>query len=885
MSQLLLKYQRLSSLLLLVALFFSWFLPFTAKADQTDEGILNWFPRSMLTEEELTPLPSFCHGAYRIPDIVSFTDDRVEAEANHTEMRINGEARFSGEVFLQQYDRTVTGDEAIWNPNTGQGQFFGNVQLTNPMLVLKGNSAQIDDLTGVAEFQDAQYSIPSKHMRGEAGYIKAYEGSKLQLKQSYFTFCEPGHDDWDIATSTLNLNNETGMGSAWNTRLRINKLPVFYLPYYYFPLDDRRLTGFLDPNFSFTSKLQTKEFVLPFYINLHPQADATIAPHYVREHGTILETQFRHLTRTFGEGEFNYSVLEKDETLETKRWFLNYKHQGKFAKNWQHRWLYNQVSDDTFLNDASPMEATDRTTELPRRGEIFWNSGAWHFDVTAEAFQTVNENVHLKSRPYERLPQFNLNYTPVKINELQFQQKLQATRFSRRDERLKPLKPHELELSPRPERELEELFNLDSFNGDRLLSDSSLALPMQWPFAFATPKVEYRYRSYTLRDFNLAENIANNIELYDIPDDQPSIGSARYSLDAGLYFDREFNLFSSEYEQTFEPRIFYIYSPYVSGQHYIPDFDNSEITVTYNSLFMGERFTGGDRLADLNQVSLGATTRFIRDDGLEQLRFSLGQIFYFEDRRVQLKPDSTPNKLPVEPTVPSEPPTSTVPTYDTYLTNSSSVLAELELNPNPYWSFSSTAEWDPYKKFLRQTRYGLRFEDGNNHMLNLAYNEQRDWKYNPYKLKEETRAETAQLDIGVFWSLTDRWALYARTLIDVKNYEKAYTYFPDGDSNKAEKERPSEKKPIHPVLESIAGIEYQNCCWRVSLSYRESSLTARPFVSIPGEPDPDQIYSTEKDYGFMFTIQLKGLGTMGQKTETQLQEAIPGYSRRIYHDF
>lgn len=889
-----LKYQRLSNLLLFVALFVPWFTPLTAQADATDEGILNWFPRSVLTEEELTSLPSFCHGAYRIPDITSFDDERIEAEADRSEMHINGDARFIGNVFLQQYDRIVTGDEAIWNPNTGQGQFFGNVQLTNPMLVLKGESANVDDLTGTAEFQNAQYSIPSKHMRGEAGHIKAYDGSKLQLKQSYFTFCEPGHDDWDIATSTLNLNNETGMGSAWNTRLRINKLPVFYLPYYYFPLDDRRLTGFLDPTFSFTSKLQTKEFQLPFYINLHPQADATIAPHYVRDHGTILETQFRHLTRTFGEGEFNYSVLEKDETLKTKRWFLNYKHQGKFAKNWQHRWLYNQVSDDTFLNDASPMEATDRTTELPRRGEIFWNSGAWHFDVTAEAFQTVDENVHLKSRPYERLPQFNLNYTPIKINEVQFQQKLQVTRFSREDSRLLPLKDFEREQNPRPERELQELFNLDSFNGDRFLSDSSLALPMQWPFAFATPKIEYRYRHYNLRDFNLEENIANNIELYDLPDDSPSIGSARYSLDAGLYFDREFKLFNSEYEQTFEPRIFYIYSPYVSGQNYIPNFDNSEITVTYNSLFMGERFTGGDRLADLNQVSLGATTRFIRDDGLEQLRFSLGQIFYFEDRRVQLEADSKPNKLPVEPEEPTTPPTPpapgtyvppVAPVYNTNLTHSSSVLAELELNPNPHWSFSSTAEWDPYKKFLRQTRYGLRFEDGKNHMLNLAYNEQRDWKYNTRKLTEETRPSTAQVDIGAFWALSDRWALYARTLIDVKSYEKAYEYFPNGNPNSTPLEQRAENKPIHPVLESIAGIEYQNCCWRVSLSYRESSLTARPFVTIPGEPLPEQIYSTEKDYGFMFSIQLKGLGGMGQKTETQLQEAIPGYSRRIYHDF
>lgn len=877
-----LKYQHLSSLSLLVALFCAWFMPHLASANQAEEqGTLNWFPRSMLTEEELTVLPSFCHGAYRIPDIQSFEDDRIEAEANHTEMQIKGEVRFNGNVFLQQYDRIVTGDSATWNPNTGAGKFYGDVQLTNPMVVLQGEVAQVDNATGVAEFERAQYSIPSKHMRGEAKYIKAYEGSKLQLKQSYFTFCEPGHNDWDVRTSTLNLNNETGMGSAWNTRLRINEFPVFYLPYYYFPLDDRRMTGFLNPTVSLTTQFQAKEFQLPFYINIHPQADATIAPHYVQDHGTILETQFRHLTRTFGEGEFNYAVLDEDETLKTKRWFLNYKHAGKFGKNWQHRWVYNQVSDKDYFNDANPMEATDRTTQLPRRGEILWNSGVWHFDVTAEAFQTIDENVHLRSRPYERLPQVNLTYMPVKINQWQFQQKLQVTRFSRLDSRYLPLNDYELELDPRPERQQQELFDFDSLNGDRLLSDSSLELPLQWPFAFATPKIEYRHRSYRLRDLNLSDNIANNIELYDIPDENPNIGSARYSLDAGLYFDRELKLFNNDYDQTFEPRIFYVYSPYVSGQDYIPNFDNSEITVTYNSLFMGERFTGGDRLADLNQISLGATTRFIREDGLEQLRFSMGQIFYFEDRRVQLAGKNI-SRIP-DPTAP--PVVSTIPVYDTNATHSSSVLAELELNPTPYWSFISTAEWDPYKKFLRQSRYSLRFEDGKNHMFNLAYNEQRDWKYNTFKQQQETRPSTAQLDAGVFWSLNDRWAVFARALVDVKDYQKAYTYFPNGDPSNTPQEVPSEAKPIHSVLESIAGIEYQNCCWRVSFSYRESSRTADPIAVAPGEPLPDQIYSTRKDYGFMFNIQLKGLGSMGTKTETQLKEAIPGYSRRIYHDF
>src|SRR5690606_12239780 len=142
---------------------------------------------------------------------------------------------------------------------------------------------------------------------------------------------------------------------------------------------------------------------------------------------------------------------------------------------------------------------------------------------------------------------------------------------------------------------------------------------------------EYRQRSYTLRDAD-----DSLLAAPDAIDLNASYGAPRYSLDAGLYFDRDLNLFGGDYLQTLEPRVFWVNSPYVEGQDQVPNFDSTLLTVTYSSLFTGERFTGGDRLADLDQVSAGVTTRFIRSDGLEQFRASAGQIFYQTDRRVNL---------------------------------------------------------------------------------------------------------------------------------------------------------------------------------------------------------------------------------------------------------
>ena len=58
--------------------------------------------------------------------------------------------------------------------------------------------------------------------------------------------------------------------------MRVKEIPVFYTPALGFPLDDRRLTGFLFPSYSVGSTSGT-EIVTPFYWNLAPNYDLLIS--------------------------------------------------------------------------------------------------------------------------------------------------------------------------------------------------------------------------------------------------------------------------------------------------------------------------------------------------------------------------------------------------------------------------------------------------------------------------------------------------------------------------------------------------------------------------------------------------------------------------------
>ena len=120
-----------------------------------------------------------------------------------------------------------------------------------------------------------------------------------------------------------------------------------------------------------------------------------------------------------------------------------------------------------------------------------------------------------------------------------------------------------------------------------------------------------------------------------------SRGVGMFSLDSGLYFDRDTQLvrqIRTAKHSSHAP--FYLYVP-EEDQTDIPVFDTGESTFSYSSLWRENRFSGKDRIGDENKLSLGVTNRWIEPNGFERQRFSIGQAIYFEDRTRCRCPAST----------------------------------------------------------------------------------------------------------------------------------------------------------------------------------------------------------------------------------------------------
>ncbi len=446
---------------------------------------------------------------------------------------------------------------------------------------------------------DASATPRSSSSRGDAKSI-IFEGQdRKTLKDARYTTCAAGVDDWYIKAKELSLNDYTESGVAKNAYIEFKGVPLLYTPWVSFSFNNQRKSGLLAPTYGTTSK-SGFELSTPYYWNISPNMDATIAARVLSKRGVQLQGEFRYLEDTFS-GIDNLEYLPSDNLSGQNRYYANLKHQQNLGKGWSAGYSLEKVSDDEYFSDLSTRIVTTSRVNLPQQFNVDYADDTWRFNALAQKFQTLDN----LSYPYERLPQMTLNGNQD-FGDVNANLYTQLVAFD--TNKNAPTK----------------------VTGSRFTIYPSISLPMNTTYAYITPKLGIHHTNYSL------SNDPNNINSYDRT--LPIL-----SVDSGLFFDRDFKIVDRHYSQSIEPRMFYVYIPN-SDQTNIPIFDTTDTDLNFTSLFSENQYTGNDRINNANQLSLALTTRLIESStGIERLSASIGQRYYFSDQQVTLPGASVRN--------------------------------------------------------------------------------------------------------------------------------------------------------------------------------------------------------------------------------------------------
>ena len=810
-----------------------------------DYSHLDWVPRDQLTNAQLAETGPYCSGAYVEPNRPGKFDDTPMSEAptyvsaKATRYEQDQEiATLAGDVVLRQGSIQAESDEASLYQLENRGELSGNVRLRDRNALMVGDRAEIFLDTGEAKVENAEYVIHEGGIRGSAQYAKREETAIIRLKDGTYTSCEPGENTWHLKGNNVTLNPATGFGSATNVTLRVKDIPVFYTPYIHFPIDDRRQSGFLMPTIGSSSDTGLA-LLTPYYFNLAPNFDATLYPHFMSERGLLMEGEFRYLTRS-SEGQFGAAYLddsnddrELQSEYEDQRWMYSWQNRSGLDSRLLAEVDYTDISDPYYFQDLDTQLGIGQSDFLDQRGTLSWRGDSYTARLNVHAYEATSV---VDTTPYERLPQLTLDGAlPFQPGGLRFNYSTEFVSFQR-DLR----SGNFINEDGTPQQWYDEnVSGLNRAEGERVHLEPGVSLPLNWSWGFLEPSVKYAYTQYDL-DLDRTGRADMGGQFEDSPDRSVPI----FSVDSGLYFDRDTQWFGNAYRQTLEPRLFYLYVP-EEDQDEIPVFDTSETSFSYSSLWRENRFSGRDRIGDANQISLGVTNRWIEPNGFERQRFSIGQAYYFEDRKVQMPGIDYRDRDMAQSSV-------------------SPYALEYMYRYNRDWHFTSTFNWDPDSHRTRSGSAMWHYQpaDNPNKIVNIGYRYRNDtmrydqasgtWKYGgdfgtPGQANYiEDYYKINQHDFSFIWPVVPQWSVIGRWQHD---YSRSRT------------------------LEAFGGFEYDSCCWKLRvinrywIDYDETDL------------NPD--VNDEPDTGIFLQIVFKGLGNVfGGATETFLDEGIQGYRER-----
>ena len=639
-----------------------------------------------------------------------------------------------GNVELERANDLVKADKAQFNVDTGVLAAEGNVKYLTEDLSLYASKGGYNSQADTVNFSATTYHFPTQDRpgKGEAEEIFIDNTGTIYLTPSSYTTCGLDDPDWEITSSETILYRDIDRGHSYNIFLKYKNVPVLYSPFFSFPLSKDRHSGFLFPTVGSSGEGGTV-ISTPYYFNIAENMDLTITPTSYSGRGQMFEAEVRYKTKS-SNTEFEVANMDLDDVTGKNRHAFFFRDNRTFINtlelknngSWEGTRVTTNanvggISDLTYFNDFGNTVSRVGRTHIKRVAEInridYSSFGYLNSSIKTTDYQLAKSGL---VEQYSVLPQARVLFNTYEKNEeLQYKFDGDVSIF-------------------------EHTYDYKA-DGTRISLYPSVEYPIKRPGWELRSKVGLKHRSYSL----------SKSDTSSVSQTTPVI-----SLRGKMIFDR---LTGKNLLQTLEPEMYFLYIP-ASNQDSIPIFDSGENDLKY-TLFSENKFYGGDRLNDAKQLTVALSSSMIdTNSGSEILRATIGQIFYLDDRSVNLT------------------------NSDTDYSSSSNIMGLINAKFSDYWRLSGYTEFNPHQGYGEKNQVRLSYK--------RPYGKQNQIFNTSYRFSRGTQEE---VDLSAVIPFNSRLSLVGKI-----NYS-----FNNRRSNTED------------TLEKMIGVEYESCCYGVKFVLRD----------------------------------------------------------------
>jgi LPS-assembly protein len=529
---------------------------------------------------------------------------------------------YTGRVVITQGDRVINTDRAHYSAKNHTFTVSGKSLLHDGEYTVNTDEEGEYGLdTKVTKLKNTRFLLNGSVIRGTAEKHTVDAPKRTQIyKKATLTSCPIGNNDWALHATTVNIDKNEAFGEAWNVSLYTNDFPVFYFPYVNFPITNDRKTGLLYPLISTGSS--SFKYVQPIYFNLAPNYDLTFTPAWYGEHHAQYNTEFRYMpfSNLYGTVTFNYlpddaSWTPYDGSSSKKRWYLRLTDRATFLNGALGVGLdYQRVrpNDYSYLSDLATPNAAITDDHLMQRLWSSYGQPTYTLNAELRRYQVLLPEYRgvFRRRPFAMLPKLSGSwYGTDGIAAFDFYG--EATRFE-----LESFDDYSSEDTIRLHAEPSVMLHLFDRRGTTLEAGGRLFLT-----------------HYSQGDLNKLPSSYRNYFGFDSADSSKNRFLYELEVHGKTTFERK--AFDMRHTQTIEPEFKYTYVPY-RNQNSIALYDTTDRIDDYYTLFSYRRYSGLDRIADTNTITMGLTSRVLDAHDREVLKLMAAQSYSFVPTRVTL---------------------------------------------------------------------------------------------------------------------------------------------------------------------------------------------------------------------------------------------------------
>ncbi len=646
-----------------------------------------------------------------------------------------------GDAELRRLGLVVQASQITHNNTTQQMLAQGDVRVLEGEDRYSGTRLDVNLNTKEGTFDALSYELGSG-ARGDAKRLVFQGPDQSEAETVRYSTCprpdaEDWRPDWVLNARSVEFDRAQQMGTAYGAVVRFKDVPILASPWLKFPLTEERMSGWLTPALSL-SDVSGVELTTPYYFNLAPNYDATIYPNYLSKRGLNLGGETRYLWPD-GQGQIRVDYMSNDRLRQDSRIGGSWQHTQRFSLNerpWEMSLDINRVGDDNYWRDFPSAINTLSTRQLPTTLKAITGAERWQFSAGLYQWQTLQEPDRI-TPAYDRLPEIKWMWQPSWSPDW-------ATAFNAELTRFKVDTP-------------------TAENGLRWVGSTTLSRRWTADSGFIEPALRLQGRHYAL------DRPTGRIGEWGQAK-QMSLFVPTASVDAGLIFERDL---ADGGLHTLEPRALFAMTPTVL-QSGLPVYDAALKDFNFSSIFSPFEYSGHDRVADNQSLTVGVTSRWLQASGREWLSVSAAQKIRRKAMVVTL----------------TDGPAAAAGLSDWLLGGTWSY--------SDRWTAGGFAQYDDTERVLRRSTASLRYHAGPAQHLQMSYTFQRDsselvdlsWQY-PLSGKSAQSSSSGQ----------PAWYSLGRTNYSVR-----------------------ERRMVNLLL----GAEYDAGCWvgRVAIERNQNSATS-----------------------------------------------------------